>query len=157
MEFFETKKHIRKVKDDYFVIGTRPLDPLVTIDGKHLIVDKITTKELVAPSTGSALEIQDESISLTSSATKINFVGAGVAATEPTPNEILVTISSAASSRLTLSEAFEIDGNGEITPVESDNIADNMWTLREGGNLELRSNHWRYNTGPTAFTEDISF
>ena len=132
MEFFEIKKHIRKVKDNYFVIGTKPLDPLVIIDGKHLIVDKITTKELDAE------------------------------------------ITTSSKDRLTLSEAFEVDENGEMTPVESDNISDSMWILREGGNLELRTNHWRHNLGTAAilvkdgkgdlvmqeaddFPEDISF
>jgi len=41
---------------------------------------------------GSALEVQDEGISLSTAVTKINFAGAGVTATEPVANEILVTI-----------------------------------------------------------------
>ena len=174
MEFSEIKKPIRKVKNNYFIIGARPLDPLVIIDGKHLLVDKITTKELIAPTSGSSLEIQNESISLTTAASKINFAGDGVTATESAPNEVLVDISAGSSNRLTLSEAFELDENNEITPVESDNISDTMWVLREGENLELRANLWRYNQGTAAvlvedengdlvmqkaddFPEDISF
>jgi hypothetical protein len=32
-----------------------------------------------------------------------------------------------------------------------------MWILRNENDLELRTNHWRYNTGPEAFTDEISF
>ena len=41
---------------------------------------------------GSALEVEDESVSLSTAVTKINFAGAGVTATAPIADEILVTI-----------------------------------------------------------------
>jgi hypothetical protein len=44
------------------------------------------------------LEIEDEGVSLTLAAAKINFAGAGVVATEPVADEILVTIPGAAAA-----------------------------------------------------------
>ena len=41
MEFFENKKHIRKIGNDKYIIGTRPLDPLITIEGKKLLVTRL--------------------------------------------------------------------------------------------------------------------
>lgn len=142
MEFFEIKKHLRKVKDDYFVIGTRPLDPLAIIDGKHLIIDKISIKNLGDVSSGTGTENQV----LTS-----------------TTSGVMWKSSSSIGGTSTVThweEAFEEDSNGEITPTDSEYISDTMWILNNDGgesNLELRANHWRYNTGPEAFTEDISF
>ena len=46
----------------------------------------------VATGALSALEVQDEAVSLSTATTKINFAGAGVTATEPSSDEILVTI-----------------------------------------------------------------
>ena len=46
----------------------------------------------VATGSLSALEVQDEAGSLSTATTKINFAGAGVTATEPSSDEILVTI-----------------------------------------------------------------
>ena len=47
MEFFENKKHIRKIGNDKYIIGTRPLDPLITIAGKKLLVDNLSIKYLL--------------------------------------------------------------------------------------------------------------
>jgi hypothetical protein len=44
-------------------------------------------------SSGQPIEVQDEGVTLTTDATKFNFAGAGVAVTEPVPDELLVTIS----------------------------------------------------------------
>lgn len=41
---------------------------------------------------GTDVEVEDEGVSLTTAATKLNFVGAGVTATEPVADEITVTI-----------------------------------------------------------------
>jgi hypothetical protein len=49
---------------------------------------------------GSALEIEDETVSLSTAVTKINFEGAGVTATEPVADEILVTIPGGSSGPL---------------------------------------------------------
>ena len=54
-------------------------------------------------------------------------------------------------------EAFEINDDGEIVPSNSPLISDTMWILRNQTDLELRNNIWRYNTGPEAFTDEISF
>ena len=60
-------------------------------------------------------------------------------------------------NRLLLEEAFEEDEYGDIAPTNHPFISDPMWILKEDNNLELRANVWRYNTGPEAFTDDISF
>ena len=62
-----------------------------------------------------------------------------------------------AENRFLLEEAFEEDEFGDIVPTNHPFISDPMWILKENGDLELRANVWRYNTGPDAFTKDISF
>lgn len=47
---------------------------------------------------GSSLTVQDEGTSLTTAATKFNFVGDGVVVTEPVANELLVTIATGISA-----------------------------------------------------------
>ena len=60
-------------------------------------------------------------------------------------------------NRYELKEAFELDENGDVVPSNAEQISDNMWILRNENDLEIRANLWRYNTGPEAFTDDISF
>lgn len=55
-------------------------------------VDTAGTGRWMAAAGGSALTTQDEGSNLSTATTKINFAGAGVTATQPTANEILVTI-----------------------------------------------------------------
>ena len=62
-----------------------------------------------------------------------------------------------ATNRFLLNEAFEEDEFGDVTPTNHEFISDPMWILREDNNLEVRANIWRRNTGPEAFTDDISF
>ena len=62
-----------------------------------------------------------------------------------------------AENRFKLEEAFEEDEMGDIVPTNHPFISDPMWILKEDGDLELRANVWRYDTGPKAFTKDISF
>ena len=141
MQFFEHKKHIRKVKDDYYVIGTRPLDPLITIDGKKLIVNEISPTYIL--DTTNTTGAEGYVLTTTSS---------GITWKESTAGGAAET-----SSVTGWVEAFEEDANGDIMPSNSEYVSDPMWLLKAGGNLELRANHWRYDTGPTAFTEDIAF
>lgn len=47
-------------------------------------------------SAGGGIAVEDEGVSLSTSATKLNFVGAGVSATEPVTDEITVTIAGGA-------------------------------------------------------------
>jgi hypothetical protein len=61
-----------------------------------------------AASGGSALEVEDEGISLSTAVTLFNFVGAGVTVTEPVANEMLVTIAGSAAD--TYTETF-VDGD----------------------------------------------
>ena len=60
-------------------------------------------------------------------------------------------------NRFMLEEAFEEDEMGDIVPTNHPFISDPMWILKEDGDLELRANVWRYDTGPKGFTKDISF
>ena len=54
-------------------------------------------------------------------------------------------------------EAFEINDEGEVVPTNAPLVSDTMWILRNQTDLEPRNNLWRYNTGPEAFTDEISF
>ena len=169
MEFFEHKKHIRKIGNDKYIVGTRPLDPLLTIDGKHLIVDKISTKTFADSLNSTGVE----GYVLTTTA-------GGVLWKEPTTGSSSGSSSSSGAATSGVShweEAFEENTDGEITPTSSEYISDTMWILNNDGeelNLELRANHWRYNQGTAAvlvkdsngdivmqeaddFPEDISF
>ena len=60
-------------------------------------------------------------------------------------------------NRYELQEAFEINEDGDVVPNNHAFISDTMWILKSENDLELRANIWRYNTGPEAFTKDISF
>ena len=59
--------------------------------------------------------------------------------------------------RFLLEEAFEEDEFGDIVPTNHPFVSDPMWILKGDNDLELRANVWRYDTGPEAFTKDISF
>ena len=41
-----------------------------------------------------------------------------------------------------LKEAFELNSDGDLTPVDSDAISDTMWMLDPNGDLQLRANHF---------------
>ena len=42
-------------------------------------------------------------------------------------------------------------------PVQGIHINDNIWGLNQNNELYLKPNHFRYNSGPEAFTQDVSF
>ena len=115
MEFSRTKSYLSKTRDNYFVIGENVLDPLVVIDGKQIIVNKLVVG-------GADLTVN----------------GATVAGTTD------------------WKEAFELNSDGDLTPTDSDAISDTMWMLSSDGNLQLRANHFRHDSGDGAFTEDVS-
>lgn len=56
-----------------------------------------------------------------------------------------------------LNEAFEENNQGDITPTNAEGIIDTHWVLTSAEDLTLRHNHFRFNTGPEAFTDEISF
>ena len=60
-------------------------------------------------------------------------------------------------NRILLEEAFEYDEFGDVVPTNHPYISDMMWILKDDNNLELRANIFRFDTGPEAFTKDISF
>lgn len=77
----------------------------------------------VNPTGGADLTVEDEGTPLTTAATKLDFAGAGVTATEPTPDEILVTIPSAT-----------FDAIGPVKDVQ--------FAKRTVGNLTLNGTAW---------------
>jgi hypothetical protein len=56
-----------------------------------------------------------------------------------------------------LNEAFEETEQGDITPTNAEGVIDTHWVLTSAEDLTLRHNHFRFNTGPEAFTDEISF
>ena len=137
MDFFEIKKPIRKLGDKYYIIGQDPINPLVKIDGSHLTTNEITVDKLNF-NFGKFGSISGDSFNITTGSFET------------------IVVNGADIGRENLQEAFEFDVSGDVTPTNYPNISDTMWILR-GDDLELRSNIWRYDTGPEAFTEDISF
>ena len=137
MDFFEIKKPIRKLGDKYYIIGQDPINPLVKIDGNHLTTNEITVDKLNF-NFGKFGSISGDSFNITTGSFET------------------IVVNGADIGRENLREAFEFDASGDVTPTNYPNISDTMWILR-GNDLELRSNIWRYDTGPEAFTEDIAF
>ena len=137
MDFFEIKKPIRKLGDKYYIIGQDPINPLVKIDGNHLTTNEITVDKLNF-NFGKFGSISGDSFNITTGSFET------------------IVVNGADIGRENLQEAFEFDASGDVTPTNYPNISDTMWILR-GNDLELRSNIWRYDTGPEAFTEDIAF
>lgn len=169
MDFFQTSHPIRKIGQNEYIIGSQPLNPLVKIKGEKLIVKEIDT---------SILSLNSGSFGILSGeffySNYINLSGLNVYEELINQNQALISLSGSLqqaslntgsqvnlsnyeSSRLLLEEAFEYDEVGDIVPTNHPYISDPMWILKDDNNLELRANIWRYDTGPDAFTKDISF
>ena len=129
MEFSRLREPIQKVGPGKYVIGDNPLQPQLTLDN-----DKV---HVPATLTISGVNFLDY------------FTG--------NPDLINVIQNTFQDLRYQLEEAFELDANGDVVPSNAPYISDPMWILRNENDLELRSNHWRYNSGPEAFTDEISF
>lgn len=127
MEFFEIKRPIQRIANNTFVIGDNINNPIITIN----------ENEIAAPS----FNISD------------GFVIDGIDISSDLKNLPTAFI----TNRYEISEAFERDENGDVTPTTGAQVSDTMWILTNENDLEPRANIWRYNTGPQAFTEDISF
>jgi hypothetical protein len=127
MEFFEIKRPIRRIGTNTYIIGDDINNPLVTIN----------ENEINAPTFNITSGVFIDGIDISS--------------------ELKELKTSFITNRYELSEAFEHDENGDVIPVTGAQISDTMWILRNENDLEPRANIWRYNTGPEAFTEDISF
>jgi hypothetical protein len=126
MQFFDTQKAIKRVGPTKYVVGPNPLNPQLTLEDTSLFVEEVNAV------TGLFIS-------------GVNFI-----------DYITGDKNHFLESRYELEEAFVEDANGDLTPSSSNYISDSMWILRNEGDLELRANHWRYNMGPEAFTEDIS-
>ena len=131
MEFSKLREPIQKIGPEHYVIGDNPLNPLLDLDG-----DKV---HIPTTLTISGIDFLDY----------LDFEG----------NQSLINVinNQYLQLRHQLQEAFELDAEGDIVPSNALYISDPMWILRNENDLELRSNHWRYNTGPEAFTDEISF
>lgn len=127
MEFFEIKRPIRRIGTNTYIIGDDINNPLVTI----------SDNEINAPTFNITSGVFIDGIDISSELKEIK--------------------TSFITNRYELSEAFEHDENGDVVPTTGAQISDTMWILRNENDLEPRANIWRYNTGPQAFTEDISF
>jgi len=79
---------------------------------------------------GSALTVQDEGSTLSAAVTKINFVGAGVTATEPVADEITVTIPSAGWTTV-----IKTDANNNETITNNTEVAADTSTAAFALNL----------------------
>lgn len=90
----------------------------------HVLTQLASTGECewAAPSGGgSALTVQDEGTNLSTAVTKINFAGAGVTATQPVANEILVTIPNATSWTTSIRT---VSDNNLVTTAFNEYLAD---------------------------------
>ena len=132
MQFFEIQKPLKRVGPNNYVIGQNVLQPQLKLDGGKLEVQEIQATTGLYVSGINFIEYLTGDFNFTN--IENNFY----------------------ELRYQMSEAFEEDENGDLTPSNAPAISDTMWILRNDNDLELRSNHWRYNTGPEAFTDDIS-
>lgn len=114
----------------------------------------------MAPSGGgAALLVQDEGITLSSAVTKINFVGSGVTATQPTANEILVTIPGGSSSPI-YAMAYKQSGtltSGSYIPVDN---YDSGTEVNPNGALNLTTGEFTCQAGQAGdfiFTGQFAF
>lgn len=216
MDFFNNNNAIRKVGVDKYIIGDKPLDPLLIIDGKTLQgfsgdfssltvqgnpvltgtlpPQQSTPTPETQPSSGAFAGLAESFITPLESGKavyKINFprpfqvpptlstniqvdgddeiiphIISGVGTREyyvvfstllTSENYKIHTLFGGTDNRYMLEEAFELNEDGDLMPTDGHYISDTMWILRNDNELELRDNFWRYNTGPEAFTDEISF
>ena len=129
MNFFKIKDPIQQVGPNKFVIGDNPLQPQLTLDGDQVHVPTTLTI--------SGLDFLEY------------FTG--------NPSLVNLINNSFTDLRYNLKEAFELDENGDLVPTNSLHISDQMWSLVNENDLELKSNHWRFNQGSESFTYEISF
>ena len=114
-------------------------------------------------SAGSSLEVEDEGSSLSGAVTKINFAGTGVTATEPSSDEILITVPGGASALDDLSDATIASvAGGEILTynsgtsqwVNSDTIAGD---LTVSGDLTVDGTTTTINSATIQVTDSFVF
>ena len=141
------------VNTGYFSVSTNPRNTYLSMQrqvntaGASNFTDLLDTPFSLISGSGKFLKVSDDekSIILTDEIKAGSSTG------------VLTGTITGSINRYELKEAFELDEFGDIIPSNAEQISDNMWILKNDQDLELRANLWRYNTGPEAFTEDISF
>ena len=177
MEFFENKKSIRKVGYEDYIIGSKPLEPLLRISEKGLEVDNVYAKSVFINNVNVMEYLSGMSGYFHEQIHSISgFVNEEISGINNKVSTELSGISgfvynqiseisgfveknkgSKASDRYELEEAFEIDSQGDVVPTNHPYISDTAWILKNKTDLELRANIWRYNIGSGIYTDDISF
>ena len=80
-------------------IAVNILDKKIFVKNTSGTIVTISDSSGSSGSSGVPIEVEDEGTSLSSAVTKINFAGTGVTATEPSTDEILVTIPNGGTPR----------------------------------------------------------
>jgi len=134
MEFSRIREPIKKTGPNQFIIGDSPVNSQLSLTNGKLQVEAVDASSL--------LEISGINF--------VEYLTGDLTFLRNLDNNLV-------KSRYELQEAFEVNEDNEIVPSNAESISDTMWILRNETDLELRNNIWRYNTGPEAFTDDISF
>lgn len=134
MEFSRIREPVKKTGPNEFIIGDSPLNKQLSLNNGKLEVEAVGASSL--------LEISGINF--------IEYLTGDLTFLRNLDNNLV-------KSRYELEEAFEVSDNNEIIPSNAESISDTMWILKNETDLQLRYNIWRYNTGPEAFTDDISF
>ena len=134
MEFSRIREPIKKTGPNQFIIGDSPVNSQLSLTDGKLVVEALDASSL--------LEISGINF--------VEYLTGDLTFLKNLDNNLV-------KSRYELQEAFEVNEDNEIVPSNAESISDTMWILRNETDLELRNNIWRYNTGPEAFTDDISF
>ncbi len=112
------------------------LADLNTVDTAQIDDDAVTIPKLAAtgtassstflrgdntwasPAGGSSIEVEDEGVSLTTGVTKFNFVGSGVTVTEPSTDEVTVTVAGGSAP------VDSVNGATGVVVLDADDIDD---------------------------------
>ena len=86
---------------------------------------------------GSALEIEDEAVSVDTAVTKINFTGAGVTATQTAAGEVDVTVPGGGGSSEEVTYVKDIQPNGTTAGAISSGISTRRLNTLEGDNVSM--------------------
>ncbi len=128
----------------------------VTTNTKFLVQDGDNSDVLriATPSEIGGIEIEDESVSLTTDVQKINFAGAGVTVTEPIADEVLVTIPGGAGGT-DISEPLVLVCTGQSNMIGRDNGGGDFGAypgVQVWNSTNSAFEEWDLNANPTQVT-----